>query len=161
MMKEKGDGAESGSGDCRTSNKIILTTRLNYTRGTNNNIWPARIPAINIEPGGDRPLRPSWPVSIHRSFPNPRLHGLPRRLTSTMQSKTMGPGCGPMEGARRGVGWGGERQGGGGERACEKRGLTPARGSQLPARGWRETWESRSNRVVTGNRFRSDEIYSS
>lgn len=84
MMKEKGDGAESGSGDCRTSNKIILTTRLNYTRGTNNNIWPARIPAINIEPGGDRPLRPSWPVSIHRSFPNPRLHGLPRRLTSTM-----------------------------------------------------------------------------
>lgn len=115
MMKEKGDGAESGSGDCRTSNKIILTTRLNYTRGTNNNIWPARIPAINIEPGGDRPLRPSWPVSIHRSFPNPRLHGLPRRLTSTMQSKTMGPGCGLMEEARRGVGWGGERQRGGGE----------------------------------------------
>lgn len=59
---------------------------------------------------------------------------------------------------------GGVRRGeieGGGERACEKRGLTPARGSQLPARGWRETWESRSNRVVTGNRFRSDEIYSS
>lgn len=159
MMKEKGDGAESGSGDCRTSNKIILTTRLNYTRGTNNNIWPARIPAINIEPGGDRPLRPSWPVSIHRSFPNPRLHGLPRRLTSTMQSKTMGPGCGPMEGARRGVGWGGERQRGGG--GLRKTRPDPARGSQLPARGWRETWESRSNRVVTGNRFRSDEIYSS
>lgn len=56
MVKGKGDGAESGSGDCRTSNKIILTTRLNYTRGTNNNIWPARIPAINIAPGGGTAL---------------------------------------------------------------------------------------------------------
>lgn len=68
---QKGGDAESGSGECRTSNKIILTTRLNYARGTNNNIWPARIPAINIEAkreGGTAPF------ALHGRFPS-TAHG--------------------------------------------------------------------------------------
>lgn len=56
-----------GAAVCRTSNKIILTTGLNYARGTNNNICPARIPAINIEgvPGSRPPFPPpSLPLPV-------------------------------------------------------------------------------------------------
>lgn len=71
-----------GAAVCRTSNKIILTTGLNYARGTNNNICPARIPAINIEGvPGSRPPPPSLlslsPLTIQepsRAYP---LHGAP------------------------------------------------------------------------------------
>ena len=67
-----------GAAACRTSNKIILMTSLNYARGTNNNICPARIPAINIE-GGPLLLSPFSPFPRRRSR-NPRraypLHGV-------------------------------------------------------------------------------------
>jgi len=68
-----------GAAACRTSNKIILTTSLNYARGTNNNICSARIPAINIE--GVSGSLSLLPLPRRRSR-NPRaypLHGTPRR----------------------------------------------------------------------------------
>jgi len=57
-----------GAAACRTSNKIILTTGLNYARGTNNNICPARIPAINIEGIPGSPLPPFSPFLRSRNL---------------------------------------------------------------------------------------------
>lgn len=64
-----------GAAACRTSNKIILTTGLNYARGTNNNICPARIPTINIEGvPGSLPPSPSSSLTIQEpsSIPSSR-----------------------------------------------------------------------------------------
>ena len=127
--------------ECRTSNKIILTTRLNYAHGTNNNIWPARIPAINIVAGseGEPP-----PCPLAAGFHPPFTEPSSSRSTSKAHLNYVEQNYGARLYRPRGG-------------ACEKRGegLTPARGSQLPVEGVTETWESRWKRVVTGNRFRS------
>lgn len=67
-----------GAAACRTSNKIILTTGLNYARDTNNNICPARIPAINIEGISDSP-----PLTIREPSSGYPLHDTPRRDSYT------------------------------------------------------------------------------